>query len=216
MRRSKFVQLVSSYLDGEISPVAKAELFAEVARRPERRALLGSMCRLNSATCRAHFPAAAPIAPKHRHWSALFLWSLGGSVLGVAAALLIIAWPASRPSRPEKAPAIAVVYAKPRYGSTVVSSNVQMRGLNRAGSSYVAVDRSSNGYDDRYVGLSDPAHRERASEDIRVEIGFPSRSARHKAPDYLEGIIGDMSPPGSRVADVWQSGRELSFASLEQ
>ena len=113
MRRFKFVELVSAYLDGEISEQEMELLREEVRKNPERRALLASYKRMNKAASMADFPAEESVAEAKR-WNpfgSTFVWCASGSFAGVAIALVFMTYTGNGIKGPEadSAEAYAVV-----------------------------------------------------------------------------------------------------------
>lgn len=82
MRRSKFEQLVSQYLDGEISPSELCLLKNELRRNEERRNLFKQYTRLHAATCVAKLECLENLqcdSGSRLHFPALGTWFAGGA-----------------------------------------------------------------------------------------------------------------------------------------
>jgi hypothetical protein len=94
MRRSKFVELVSTFLDGEISEKELLLLRKELAANPERRALLASYKRMNEAAAKASFPEMElePVAGyRHSFAVSTLSWSVAGAFAGFLVVFVFIA-----------------------------------------------------------------------------------------------------------------------------
>jgi hypothetical protein len=97
MRRAKFAELVSAYLDGEITSGEREALLDEIRRNPGRKQLFSKYALLNSAAGHACFAscsgAARPFIPSR----STLMWCLGGSFAGVAAAFVLMGASSVRP-----------------------------------------------------------------------------------------------------------------------
>lgn len=93
MRRSKFVELASAYLDGEATEEEKQLLQQELGRNPEYRELFASYRLMNKAASKAKFPLVEikPVSG-YRHSLAVSTvsWCVAGSFAGVLAAFVFI------------------------------------------------------------------------------------------------------------------------------
>jgi hypothetical protein len=94
MRRSKFVELVSAYLDGELSAAEMEMLREELNNNPERRALFASYRRMNEAASMADFPEVElkPVAERHGTLVTTLSWCVASSFAGVMVAFACIAF----------------------------------------------------------------------------------------------------------------------------
>jgi hypothetical protein len=91
MTRSKFLELVGAYIDGEISQSEEEQLREEIRKRPERALVLASYERMNAAARAARFPShIEPEARKFAHRTTLF-WCISGAAACAAAALAVVA-----------------------------------------------------------------------------------------------------------------------------
>ena len=82
MRRKKFVELASAWLDGELTPEEEKLLQDELRDNPESRALFAVYKRMNKAAARARFPRTASAARPARTFSTMS-WALSGIAAGV-------------------------------------------------------------------------------------------------------------------------------------
>ena len=94
MRRSKFVELVSASLDGELSDKEMELLRRELATNPEHRALYASYKRVNKAMISADFPVpepvATPVAYRHSFAVSAVSWCAAGAFAGVLATFILL------------------------------------------------------------------------------------------------------------------------------
>jgi len=90
MRRAKFVELVSAYLDGEITSGEREILMDEIRRDPGRRSMFSRYMLLNSAAGRARFAACSCSGKAFVPSRSTLMWCLGGSLAGVAVAFLFM------------------------------------------------------------------------------------------------------------------------------
>jgi hypothetical protein len=91
MRRSKFLELVSAYIDGEISQSEEEQLREEIRRRPELAIVLASYERMNGAARSARFPRPAVAPARNNSRIGTFFWCLSGVAVCAAAAMAIVA-----------------------------------------------------------------------------------------------------------------------------
>jgi hypothetical protein len=91
MRRSKFLELISAHIDGELSDNEEALLCEEIRKNPGYARILSSYECMNDAARAARFPLRNETIARTYTRRATFAWCLSGSAVGVAAALAIIA-----------------------------------------------------------------------------------------------------------------------------
>jgi anti-sigma factor RsiW len=124
MRRSKFVELVSAYLDGELTEKETELLRRELEKNPERRILFASYKRMNVAASKARFPieeiAAAPIvADRQSAFISILSWGVAGAFACASVAVAISFF--GRTNHPSDDQLMALDVAK----QVVVTSNVK-------------------------------------------------------------------------------------------
>lgn len=90
MRQKKFLELVSAWMDGELSPDEEILLKEELRKNPEYRMLFDSYRRMNVATARARFPVPRPVERRFP-FTSTFSWAISGVAAGVACAAVFIA-----------------------------------------------------------------------------------------------------------------------------
>jgi len=113
MRRSKFVELASAYLDGELSADEVELLRRELNDNPGHRALFASYKRMNDAAFKAKFPVVdiKPAAGyRHSFLVSSLSWCVAGSFAGVMAVFVFFA--ASRHSSRMEEQLVAMDVAK--------------------------------------------------------------------------------------------------------
>lgn len=114
MRRSKFVELVSAFLDGEITEKEMMRLRKELATNPERRELFASYKRMDEAAAKARFPELEiePVAGyRHSFAVSTLSWSVAGAFAGFLAVFVFMA--SSRNSVRVEDSLVAVDVVKP-------------------------------------------------------------------------------------------------------
>lgn len=122
MRRAKFVELTSAYLDGEISEREKKLLEKEIRKDPERRALFASYKHLNSLVARASFPLEGARERRKGAVCSYMVWCVSGACAGlvVALALLRLTAPAVASCHEANAPVATFKPFEPQ-GGTIAS-----------------------------------------------------------------------------------------------
>jgi len=83
MRRKKFVELASAYLDGELTPEEEKLLKDELRDNPEHRALFAIYRRMNKAVGRARFPRPSAAPVRRAQISSTMTWGFSGMLAGV-------------------------------------------------------------------------------------------------------------------------------------
>jgi hypothetical protein len=90
MRQKKFLELVSAWMDGELSPDEEILLKEALRKNPEYRMIFDSYRRMNVATARARFPVPRPVERRFP-FTSTFSWAISGVAAGVACAAAFIA-----------------------------------------------------------------------------------------------------------------------------
>jgi hypothetical protein len=90
MRQKKFLELVSAWMDGELSPDEEILLKEELRKNSEYRMIFDSYRRMNVATARARFPVPRPVERRFP-FTSTFSWAISGIAAGVACAAVFIA-----------------------------------------------------------------------------------------------------------------------------
>jgi len=91
MTRSKFLELVSAYIDGEISQSEEEQLREEIKRRPERALVLAAYERMNAAASKARFPRPAMTTARKNSRATTFVWCLSCAAVCAAVVLAVVA-----------------------------------------------------------------------------------------------------------------------------
>lgn len=123
MRRKRFLQLASSYVDGELSGRDLSRFEEAVRSTPEYARLLRSYLKLNGALASARCRKESVGQVKSGIRNSVWIWCVSGSTVGVAAAFLFMAMFTNRVA-PSPAAGADRVVALPVSGTPVVEAAV--------------------------------------------------------------------------------------------